>query len=114
MPSTPISKRRIQVKIKTHDLFLGAYIITNGGALDSAVLEQSRKGRQTIQFYFTGENVPACHEQYQSGQATANIITFKTAYTHLKDVMFQKLRENGEKEKESYANHQRRTRQNTA
>ena len=70
------------MKIKTHDLFLGAYIITNGGALDSAVLEQSRKGRQTIQFYFTGENVPACHEQYQSGQATANVSAKETMYNY--------------------------------
>ena len=79
------------MQVTTQDLYCGAYILSKGGCLEEARLTRPG-GRPSVTFVFSGANVDKLAREFQSGQATIDLVTFKAAMTHLKDVMFNTLR----------------------
>jgi hypothetical protein len=79
--------------IETQDLYCGAYILSGGGILEKTKVKNGRNGKPSITFVFTGNNVQKLFKEFLSGQALTNAAQFKAAMIHLKDVMFEKLRE---------------------
>lgn len=82
-------------RLITQDLYLGAYIMSKGGVLEDVQLTGGRGNRPSVAFVFAGEDVDALSREFQSGQANTNVASFKGALTHLKDVMFNALRQTG-------------------
>lgn len=79
--------------IETRDLYCGAYILSSGGMLEEARIEGIRGGKPSVTFVFSGETVRKFLIEYNSGQALVNAASFKAAMIHLKDVMFERIRD---------------------
>jgi hypothetical protein len=80
-------------RIETQDLYCGAYILNGGGILEKTKVYNGRNGKPSITFVFTGSDVEKLFKEFLSGQALTNAASFKAAMIHLKDVMFERLRE---------------------
>lgn len=90
-------------QIETRDLYCGAYILSSGGMLEETRIEGIRGGKPSVTFIFSGEAVRQFLIEYNSGQAFVNAAGFKAAMMHLKDVMFERIREREQKkERENY------------
>lgn len=84
------------MRITTQDLYCGAYILSKGGSLEEIQLTEGRHGRPSVTFILAGENVAQLSKEFQTGKANTNIVSFKVAMIHLKDMMFQTLRASGQ------------------
>jgi hypothetical protein len=94
-----VAKRgETSMQVTTQDLYCGAYILSNGGCLEEARLDKTG-GRPSVTFVLSGQDVDKLAREFQSGQAMINLVSFKVAMTHLKDVMFATLRAAGEAKK---------------
>ena len=80
-------------RIEPQDLYCGAYILSGGGILEKTKVGNGRNGKPSITFVFTGGDVEKLFKEFLSGQAFTNAASFKAAMIHLKDVMFERLRE---------------------
>ena len=78
------------MKVKTKDLYCAAYIVSRGGTVDDITLtEDGRRGRpSSATFILSGDNVDALSKEFLSGQAEANLASFKQAMNQLKERMF--------------------------
>ena len=78
------------MKIKTKDLYCAAYIVSRGGTVEDITLtEDGRRGRpSSATFILSGDNVEALSNEFLSGQAEANLASFKQAMNQLKERMF--------------------------
>ena len=78
------------MKIKTKDLYCAAYIVSRGGTVEDITLtEDGRRGRpSSATFILSGENVESLSKEFLSGQASANLASFKQAMNQLKERMF--------------------------
>lgn len=79
----------------TDDLFLGAYLVAEGAQLAGTELE-SRPGRaRKVCFVIeaAADELAVLESAYAEGEARTNVLRFKAALSHLKDVMFARLRE---------------------
>lgn len=76
----------------TEDLFLGAFLIAEGGRLADTQLEGT-----TVAFVIEGDGAELTElvTAYRRGEAHTNVLRLKAALTHLKDVMFARLRDQG-------------------
>lgn len=84
------------MEVKTRDLYCGAYILTKGGRVAETKVMEGKDKRLFVNFTFTGSSVEKDSAEYRSGQAVANLATFKTALEDLKDVVYDKLRAVGQ------------------
>ena len=80
------------MRILTTDIYEGAYLLSQGAALENIWLDQNKPSRSVI-FEFIGENVLVLRKKYQKGQASANVLRLKTSLNEIKDRMFSLLRE---------------------
>ena len=78
------------MKVKTKDLYCAAYIVSRGGMVEDIILtEDGRRGRpSSATFVLSGDNVEALSKEFLSGQAEANLASFKQAMNQLKERMF--------------------------
>jgi len=78
------------MKIKTKDLYCAAYIVSRGGTVEDITLtEDGRRGRpSSATFVLSGDNVETLSKEFLSGQAEANLASFKQAMNQLKERMF--------------------------
>ncbi|MCP5043991.1 MAG: hypothetical protein GY944_23430 [bacterium] len=75
----------------TEDLFLGAYLLSEGCSL--ATTELVAPGH--VRFVFSApasSDLEALVRTYSRGEAVVPVLALKSALTHLKDVMFARLR----------------------
>ncbi len=80
----------------TDDLFLGAYLVAEGARLAGTELGgPSHAQRPTVSFVLEAacDELAELESAYARGEARTNVLRFKSALTHLKDVMFARLRE---------------------
>lgn len=92
--------------IKTGDLWNSAYLVVNGIEIQNIILSGSN-GKTSAYFIFTGSRVEQLNQEFISGKAVVNITQLKLTMNHLKDLMFNKLRER-EKENRNNGNHIKR------
>ncbi len=78
------------MEIKTKDLWQSAYVLAEGGSLKQAELGERSKGE--VFFVLDGSSVEELARQFRSGQALCNVSRLKASMSHLKEVMFETLR----------------------
>jgi len=76
-------------RIRTADLYYGAYLMSKGSKLNGITLGGIRGKR--VFFEFTGENLQKLALEYISGDATVNLGYLKSTVKHLKDIVFEKI-----------------------
>lgn len=79
------------VEIRTDDLWLGALALARGGRLVGLEL-QGTNGRRTAVFRIAGPGLRALERAYARGTVEANVAELKGQMSHLKDVLFGRLR----------------------
>jgi len=84
-------------KISIHDLYEGAYLLCRGFQLGKITILGSN-GKKLCAFTFEGEGAQRASDEYREGRATANVALLKFTMEKLKDRMFEKIREQEQKE----------------
>lgn len=80
-----------QPHLETTDLFKGAFLLCMGGNLTNVSVEFN--GRKTATFSFIGNDLDQYNTDYVTGRAMVNPTQLKNSLNHLRDMMFNKLRE---------------------
>jgi len=76
--------------IETTDIFRSAFFLCNGG--DLCGINIKNNGRRVAVFVIRGEGLDRLDRQYRNGEALVNPVQFRESITHLRDVLFDKLR----------------------
>ena len=79
------------VRLEITDIFRGAFLLCSGGDLTEVRVRKS--GRRIATFLITGKNLDQLDRDYRAGHALVNPVQLRESLNHLRDVMFQKLRE---------------------
>jgi hypothetical protein len=101
-------KRAMRTKeITIKDLYEGAYLLCQGCRLKELTVMGSQ-GKKIVTFTFAGENVEEVSGEYRVGRARVNVALLKFSMKHLKDRMFEKIREREKKENTKCSDLQKR------
>ena len=74
------------------DLFEASYLVCRGHQTKGTTVKKGR-GREIVSFIFEGEDAKSESDKFKMGHATANVCMLKVSMNHLKDLLFQRLRE---------------------
>lgn len=77
--------------VETTDIFRSAYLLAQGGELDE--IRVTRNGRQRATFRIRGREVARFDRAYLSGQARVNPLQLRECLNHLRDKLFERLRD---------------------
>ncbi len=72
------------------DLFKSAFFLCMGGSLSEVRVRNN--GRRIATFLITGSDLERLDCDYRTGRALVNPLQLREALNHLRDVMFDKLR----------------------
>ena len=86
-----VANKRSLPHVKTSDIFYGAYLLSQGSKLEGVSKDQV--DRRRIEFEFSGPSMERLAFDYISGEATVNVNFLKASLKHLKDIVFEKIRE---------------------
>lgn len=78
--------------LETTDIFRGAFFLCHGGDLCGIRMENN--GKRIASFLIKGDGLDKLDKAYRSGQALVNPLEFRESLNHLRDILFNKLREN--------------------
>ena len=76
--------------LETADIFRSAYLLCNGGSLCDVNIKDN--GRRIAIFVIRGEGLLQLDQQYRNGEALVNPVQFRESLTHLRDILFDRLR----------------------
>ena len=93
---------------ETTDIFRGAFFLCRGAELSG--IRFRNNGRRIASFLITGKNLDKLDRDYRAGRALVNPVQLRESLNHLRDVMFQKLREYDPASRKRYAAIEGRTR----
>ena len=79
------------MELATEDLYLGAYVLSRGGALKGVRVSRA-SGRRTAVFALRGPRVSEEAEAYYAGRAVVNLREYREHLEALKDELFGALR----------------------
>ncbi len=96
------------VRLETTDIFRGAFLLCSGG--DLTEVRVRKNGKRIATFLITGKNLDQLDRDYRAGRALVNPVQLRESLNHLRDVMFQKLREYDPASRKRYAAVEGRTR----
>ena len=82
----------MQSRLEVTDLFRSAFFLCMGGHLEQVRVRNN--GRRIATFLITGAELERLDNDYRSGRARVNPVQLRESLNHLRDVMFDKLREN--------------------
>jgi len=82
----------MQSTLEVTDLFRSAFFLCMGGHLEQVRVRNN--GRRIATFLITGAELERLDNDYRSGRALVNPVQLRESLNHLRDVMFDKLREN--------------------
>ena len=77
--------------LETTDIFRGAFYLCMGGRLED--IRFNRNGRQIARFMFIGPDLAEHDRAYRDGQALVNPVQFRESLNHLRDILFNRLRQ---------------------
>ena len=80
----------MQGTVEVTDLFKGAFLLCSGA--DLAEVRVRNNGRAIATFLITGAGLEKLDRDYRSGRALVNPLQLRESLNHLRDVMFDKLR----------------------
>jgi len=84
--------------VKIKDLYLGAYILCEGGKLSGLEIIPGR-GKPTVVFHLEGPEDSQIFASYLTGQATVNLTALRSNLSYLKDRMFDAIRQKERRER---------------
>ena len=73
------------------DIFRGAFFLCNGG--DLCGIRMDGNGKRIATFLIQGEGLNRLDKEYRNGKALVNPLEFRESLNHLRDILFNKLRE---------------------
>jgi hypothetical protein len=76
--------------IETTDIFRRAYFLCNGGDLCGVNIKDN--GRRIAVFVIRGEDLEQLDRLYRNGKALVNPVQFRESITHLRDLLFDRLK----------------------
>ena len=76
--------------LEVTDLYKGAFLLCMGGQLVRVLIRNH--GRPIATFLITGPDIDRFDDEYRNGRALVNPMQFKESVNHLRDAMFEKLR----------------------
>ena len=79
-------------RVEITDIFRGAYLLCSGGDLDG--IRINNRGKRIASFSIRGENLTSLDRAYRSGEALVNPLQLRESLNHLRDMLFEKMREN--------------------
>jgi hypothetical protein len=97
-----------QNSLETTDIFRGAFFLCMGGDLCRIRIKDNR--RRIASFMIRGKDLNRLDREYRSGKALVNPLQLRESLNHLRDILFDKLRENDPASRERYAVARGRTR----
>jgi hypothetical protein len=77
--------------LETTDIFRGAFFLCQGGKLADVRLKED--ARKIVSFLIEGEGIDQLDVEYRNGQAMVNPLQFRESLNHLRDILFNTLRE---------------------
>jgi hypothetical protein len=95
----------MQGTVEVTDLFKGAFLLCMGGRLDQVRVRNN--GRRIATFLNTGPDLDRLYDDYRAGRALVNPVQLRESLNHLRDVMFEKLRNHKTEGRYTHANRQR-------
>lgn len=81
-------------RLETTDIFRGAFFLCKGGDLTEIRIRNN--GKRIASFLFTGSDLARLDKDYRNGQALVNPVQFRESLNHLRDILFERLRDTGE------------------
>ena len=78
--------------LEVTDLFKSAFLLCMGGNLSEVRVRNN--GRRIATFLITGPDLERFDNDYRTGRALVNPLELRESLNHLRDIMFEKLREN--------------------
>lgn len=96
------------MKVRTSDLYFSAYLMAKGIALHAMSIQTSGSRHKIIFTFSSNEELNSLISAFQNGKALINPIEYKKSILHLKDMMYDRLRNNREERRYDY--NQRRDR----
>jgi len=94
--------------VETTDIFRGAFFLCKGGDLCGIRIRDN--GRRIATFLIRGEGLRELDRAYRRGRALVNPLELRESLNHLRDVLFEKLREEDPTSRERYVAAKGRTR----
>jgi hypothetical protein len=83
--------------VEVTDLFKGAFLLCMGARLTKVRVRNS--GRAIATFLITGPDLDRLDSDYRAGRALVNPVQLRESLNHLRDVMFDKLRNHERRDK---------------
>ena len=80
----------MQGTVEVTDLFKGAFLLCMGARLDKVRVRNN--GRAIATFLISGADLERLDSDYRAGRALVNPVQLRESLNHLRDVMFDKLR----------------------
>ena len=77
--------------LEVTDLFKSAFLLCMGGNLSEVRVRNN--GRRIATFLITGPDLERFDSDYRTGQALVNPLQLRESLNHLRDIMFDKLRD---------------------
>ena len=81
-----------QHSLETTDIFRGAFFLCMGGDLHGVRIKGN--GKRIASFMIKGEDLNRLDREYRSGKALVNPLQLRESLNHLRDILFDTLREN--------------------
>jgi hypothetical protein len=78
--------------LETSDLFKAAFLLTMGGFLNR--VRFSSAIRPIAFFEVHGQGINRLDQEYRCGRARVNPVQYREQLNHLRDILFEKLRQN--------------------
>ena len=76
--------------VETTDIFRSAFFLCNGGNLCGINVKDN--GRRVATFVIQGDDLEGLDKQYRNGKALVNPVQFRESLTHLRDLLYDRLR----------------------
>ena len=87
--------------LETTDIFRGAFFLCKGGDLSEVRFRNN--GKRIATFLIIGKDLDKLDKAYRSGKAQVDPLQFRESLNHLRDILFEKLREHSPTSRERYA-----------
>lgn len=89
------------ISLEVTDLFRGAFLLCSGG--DLAEVRVYNNGKRIATFLITGKDLDRLDRDYRAGRALVNPVQLRESLNHLRDKMFDKLRNQDPASRKGYA-----------
>jgi len=81
------------MRIESKDLWQSAYVLAKGGELEDVRIDGHNGRRRMAIFILSGPDVRELAREFRTGHALCDVVRLRSSMIHLKDLMFEMIRE---------------------